>query len=125
MKSQRIQNFIIFTVLLLLEVVIALFVHDRFVRPYVGDILVVAVLYFFIRIFLPNGVRWLPFPVFLFAAAVEVMQYFNLAALLGVENNPVLRIVIGSVFDIKDIVCYGAGCLLLWGYEIWKNRQIH
>jgi len=31
--------------LLLIEILIALFVHDEFIRPYVGDALVVIVLY--------------------------------------------------------------------------------
>ena len=41
-------------VLLAIEVLIALFVHDSFVRPYVGDMLVVVVIYAFVRIFVPK-----------------------------------------------------------------------
>ena len=41
-------------ILLLTEVLIALYVHDAFVRPYIGDVLVVIVIYTFIRIFVPE-----------------------------------------------------------------------
>ncbi len=102
---------------LAVEVVIACYVHDRFIRPYVGDVLVVVVVYCFVRIWVPQGVRLLPLYVFLFAAGVEVLQYFHLVDLLGVGNNTFLRVVLGSVFDLKDILCYGIGCVFLEGFE--------
>ncbi len=102
---------------LAVEVVIACYVHDRFIRPYVGDVLVVVVVYCFVRIWVPQGVRLLPLYVFLFAAGVEVLQYFHLVDLLGVGNNTFLRVVLGSVFDVKDILCYGIGCVFLEGFE--------
>ena len=102
---------------LAVEVVIACYVHDRFIRPYVGDVLVVVVVYCFVRIWVPQGVRLLPLYVFLFAAGVEVLQYFHLVDLLGAGNNTFLRVVLGSVFDVKDILCYGIGCVFLEGFE--------
>lgn len=105
---------------LAVEVVIACYVHDRFIRPYVGDVLVVVVVYCFVRIWVPQGVRLLPLYVFLFAAGVEVLQYFHLVELLGVGNNTFLRVVLGSVFDLKDILCYGIGCDFLEGFERMK-----
>ena len=108
------------TVLLLaVEVVIALFVHDNFIRPYIGDVLVVIVLYTFLRIWIPDRLRLLPLYIFLFAAGVEVLQYFQIVKVLGLENNSFLRILVGSVFDVKDIVCYAVGCLLLAGYQVF------
>ena len=89
-----------------------------FVRPYLGDVLVVVVLYFFVRIWIPEKYIWLPGVIFVFAAAVEVLQYFRLVEILGVENNVFLRTILGSTFDFKDIVCYGVGCLLL-GFCEW------
>ena len=105
---------------LAVEVVIACYVHDRFIRPYVGDVLVVVVVYCFVRIWVPQGVRLLPLYVFLFAAGVEVLQYFHLVELLGVGNNTFLRVVLGSVFDLKYILCYGIGCVFLEGFERMK-----
>ena len=118
MKKRMI--YVMATVLLLaVEVVIALFVHDNFIRPYIGDVLVVIVLYTFLRIWIPNKIKLLHLYIFLFAAGVEVLQYFQIVKLLGLEGNSFFRILVGSVFDVKDILCYAVGCLLLAGYQVF------
>ena len=125
--NRRIKYLIATLVLLTIEVLIALFVHDRFVRPYVGDILVVIVVYTFIRIFLVQKCRILPLYVFIFAAFIEILQYFELVKRLGLSGNRFLRVLIGSVFDIKDIICYGVGCIILGLYEyyLYKKQQAY
>lgn len=110
-------------ILLIIEVFIALFVHDEFIRPYIGDILVVVVIYTFIRIFVPEKIKTLPIWIFIFATCIEVLQYFNIVQILGLQNNTFLRILIGSVFDIKDIICYGVGCILLGVYEFFIRKS--
>lgn len=109
--------------LIAVEVMIALFVHDRFVRPYLGDVLVVLVIYTFVRIFIPEKCRLLPLPVFLFAAAVEVAQYFEIVQRLGLDRNMFLRILIGSTFDPKDIACYAVGCAALCAFELARYAR--
>lgn len=52
--------FIAFVVLVFIEACIALYVHDDFVRPFVGDAFVVLLLYFFLRSFLGSSYRRLP-----------------------------------------------------------------
>ena len=104
--------------LLVVEVLIALFVHDNFIRPYIGDVLVTVLICTFLRIFIPKGVKLLPLYVFIFAAGVEVLQYFRIVELLGLSDNRFFSILIGSVFDVKDVVCYGVGCVLFFFGEI-------
>ena len=112
-------GYLVATIALLgIEVLIALFVRDAFVRPYVGDVLVVVVIYTFVRIFVPGKVRLLPVYVFLFAAFVESLQAVHIVELLGLEDHRFFSILIGSTFDVKDIICYAAGCALLGGYEL-------
>lgn len=110
--KKRIVYIISFIVIFCIEVLIALYVRDSFVRPYLGDVLVVVLVYCFVRIFLPTGISKMPFYVFLFACFVEVMQYFQLADTLGVTNRAA-RIVLGSTFDWKDIASYAVGCVLI------------
>lgn len=117
MYRKRLKYLFLFLIFLVTEVLIVLYVHDHFVRPYLGDILVVVVIYFLIKIFLPTKNRWLPGGIFLFATLIETLQYFHLVELLGVENNVFLRILIGSTFDPKDILCYAIGCMGLGLYE--------
>ena len=110
--KKRIFYIISFLVIFCMEVLIALYVRDRFIRPYVGDMLVVVLVYSFVRIFLPTGIPRMPFYVFLFACFVEVLQYFQLVETLGITNR-VARIVLGSTFDWGDIACYAVGCVSL------------
>ena len=104
-------------ILLCIEVVIALFVHDKFIRPYIGDVLVVILIYTSVRMIVPERIKILPLLVFIFAVGVECLQYIHIVELLGVQDNRFLRVLIGGTFDIKDICCYFIGCLLLAVYE--------
>ncbi len=120
--NRRVKYLLLFIVFLLIEVFIALFVNDRFIRPYLGDVLVVVVIYYFVRIFVPDRIAILPLLIFIFAAAVEILQYFNLVERLGFTDNIFMRVLIGSVFDVKDILCYGVGCVFL-GVMEWRKRK--
>lgn len=122
-KSKRVQYGIAFLILLIVEAAIAIYVHDDFIRPYIGDVLVVGVVYSFVRIFVPDGVKLMPLYVFLFAAAVETLQYFQLVKLLGLEGNAFARIIIGATFDVKDIMCYFAGMLIIAALETWRKSS--
>ncbi len=99
----------VFLLILAAEIFIALFVRDRFIRPYVGDVLVTVLICAFLRIFFLRA-RFLPIFVFIFAAAVEVGQYFDMVSLLGLGGIRFFRILIGSTFSIADLICYAVGC---------------
>lgn len=101
-------------VLLVCEVLIALYVRDDFLRPYGGDILVTALLCCLLRAAVPARIPYLPFWVFLFAAAVEMAQALGIASLIP-QGWTVVRVAVGSSFSVWDIVCYAAGCLLFSG----------
>ena len=112
----------IFIILLIVEICIALFIHDNIIRPFIGDALVVGVIYFFIRSFISKRIRFLAAYVFLFACSIEVGQYFNLVSVLHMENFRVARIIIGSTFDLKDIFCYFIGTILILAYEVISEK---
>lgn len=122
-KKKRLLYLLATILFLIIEVLIALFVYDKFILPYVGDVLVVIVLYTFVRIIIPERCKLLPLYIFIFAAMVEILQYFKIVELLGLENNRFFSVLIGTVFDVKDIICYGVGCLMLGIYEfvMWKR----
>jgi hypothetical protein len=121
-KKKRLEYAIAFIVLLMVEVLIALYVHDAIIRPYLGDMLVVILIYFFLRVIVPTGHKWLPLWIFLFAAGIECLQYFHLVQVLGLQDHRFWRIVIGSTFDLKDIGCYGAGCILIGICSYFRHR---
>lgn len=127
-KKLRVGYAIAFALLLLAEIGIALFVHDAFVRPYFGDVLVTILLCCLCRAVMPKALPGLPVYVFVFALLVEITQYFDLVKVLGLENNPLLSTVMGRSFSLVDILCYGVGCLAFWSIEkgtvfLWKRRH--
>ena len=111
MKNKRFAYSAIFLLLLAVEVCIALFVNDSLVRPYVGDMLVTLLLCCLCRVIVPCKVRLLPVYVFIFAACVEIGQYFDLVALLGLADNRIISIALGRTYSWMDLVCYAAGCM--------------
>lgn len=123
--KKRIPYAAAFALLLLCEILIALFVRDAFLRPYGGDILVTVLICAFVRIFFPAGIRLLPLYVFLFAAAVEALQYFDFVRLIGLADSAFFSTLLGRSFSWIDILCYGAGCALfaLTEYLLDKRRR--
>ncbi|HMO62593.1 MAG TPA: DUF2809 domain-containing protein [Ferruginibacter sp.] len=108
------RNYFIFTLLLLVvEVCIAVFVHDRFIRPYFGDVLVVALIYCFIQSFFNFPVIPTATAVLLFAFFIELLQYFNIVNRLGWQNSTLACTVIGTSFAWEDIIAYIAGFSLI------------
>ena len=101
--------FLLACVLFLLEVYIALYVNDNFVRPYVGDFLVVMLLYCAVKSFL-NAPAWnVALSVLAFAFFIEGMQYLNVVRLLNLQDFALARVVIGTSFQWIDMVAYTAG----------------
>ena len=109
--------------ILVAEVLIALFVRDRFIRPYGGDILVTVLLCCLWRIVSPQKPKLMPLYVFLFALCVEIGQYFDFVTLLGLGDNRFFSILLGSTFSFADIICYGIGCILFTAIEYTLNHK--
>ena len=116
-RKLRMWYAIAFIVIFAIEVLIALFVRDSFIRPYGGDILVTILICCFARILFPQKIRSLPVWVFLFALAVEIGQYFDFVTLLGLGEIRFFRILLGTSFSFFDILCYGIGCLIFYMCE--------
>ena len=125
MRTKRLTYIIVFVVLFLLEILIALFVHDRFIRPYIGDLLVTVLLCCLCRAIIPGRLKLLPVYVFLLAAFVEFCQYIDVVKLLGLENNVLLSTLIGRTFSISDLFCYALGCLVFWGGEYTASSLLN
>lgn len=101
--------FALMIILFLIEILIALFVHDQFIRPYIGDFLVVILIYCFVKSFFNTPVLPTALGVLLFAYSVEVLQYFRIVEVLGLQHSRAARIIIGSAFEWQDMLAYTAG----------------
>lgn len=112
----------IFIILVSVEVLIAVFLHEGFIRNYGGDIIVVWVLYSLVRIIIPKKIKLLPIWIFIFSVSVEFMQYIQIVDILHIQNV-ILRTIIGTSFSWVDILCYFVGCVLLGVVEFLKYKR--
>lgn len=116
--KKRIAYIISFFTLLIVEIFIGAFVRDEFIRPYVGDVLVTLLLCCLCRCVKPEGMPLLPVWVLLFSVLVECAQLIEIPELDGT----LWGIILGSTFDVVDLVCYATGCALFAGAEKCMKR---
>ena len=109
-------------ILLAVEILIALVVRDRFVRPYLGDALAVALVYCALRATL--DMRPVPAAALALAIAVtiEFGQYFQVLSLIGLEGSRVATTVLGSGFDPRDFLAYAAGAIGVLAIEAMRAQ---
>lgn len=116
MKLKFKPKYLLLTILIfLVEVLIATVLKNNFfIRAYLGDVIVVILLYTFVKSFFTVNDTKLILGIFSFSCVVEFAQYFNIAEKLGFQPGSLMYIVIGNSFSWVDIACYAAGCLLLY-----------
>lgn len=102
-----------------IEVIIALFFKDSFIRAVFGDFLVVILIFSFVRIFYSGNGLDLAIAVLLFSFVIEFSQYFRLVEILGLEKYRWAQIVLGSTFDVWDLIAYTLGVTV--SYFLDKN----
>ena len=100
-----------------IEVFIALFVRDSFIRPLVGDALVVVLIYLAVLSFADICRLRLSIWVFVFACCVETSQSFDLVAKLGWQDVRVLSVILGRTFSWLDLLAYLVGCVAVYWFD--------
>lgn len=116
--------FILALLLFIVEVLIALFVHDRFLRPYGGDFLVSILVYCAVKSILNTPVNKTAFWVLLFSYAVEVSQYFHLVNVLGLGNSAWACAIMGTSFSFVDMLMYTLGIILVLFLEMYFKGDL-
>ena len=112
-KRKRISAAVCFAALLGTEILIGLFARG-FVRAYIGDVLVIPLLYCFVRIFYVRRSVWLPAAVGCLGILAELLQYLRLCDVLGIPKGSLPGILLGSSADWGDMLCYAAGTALIY-----------
>jgi len=107
-----------------LEVTIAIYVRDSFVRPYLGDVLVVILIYCVVRSFLNLPVFTVAIGALAFAFTVEFLQYLRLIELLKLEKSQLARTVMGTSFAWIDLVAYVAGVAIVLVVEKYLLKKM-
>jgi len=115
----NLKYFLIAFAIFLTEILIATKLKDIFfVRAYMGDVFVVMLMYYFIKAFVNFETTKLIIGLFIFSCLIEFLQYFHFGELLGFKDNRMMMIVLGNSFSWIDILCYFAGCVILYLIEV-------
>lgn len=108
-----------------IETLIAIYVHDNFVRPYLGDVLVVILIYCFLKSFFKLPVLITALVVLAFSFVIEFLQFLNIVEKLGLEKSIIARTVIGTSFAWIDLLTYIAGiAIVLIAEKYWLKKEI-
>ncbi len=106
-----------FALLFALEVIIALYGERHFVRPFLGDVLVVGLIYSAVQVVLLGPARRVLATVVAFAFLIEILQWFDIVAVLGLQNSQAASLLIGRTFSWLDFLAYLVGGALVWALE--------
>jgi hypothetical protein len=113
--------FTITVIIFLVEVYIALY-EDGWIRSYLGDILVVILIYAAIRSILKLPVMTTAIGVLLFSFVVEFSQYYDLVHTLGLQHNKIALIVLGNTYHWLDLLSYTIGIVIVIIIEIFTGN---
>jgi hypothetical protein len=103
----------IFSIVFAIEVIIAIFVRDRWIRPLLGDLLVVIAIAYFIRAFFAIRMTKIAIGTLIFAYAIELLQLLKIIDILGWRDSLLARLTIGTTFDWRDLVAYTIGVAIV------------
>lgn len=116
--------FISFLILLFIEVCIAIWIKDGFIRPYLGDFLVVILIYSFLMLISNSTVVQGLLIVLLFSFAVEFFQLINIVKVLQYQPPKIIMIILGSSFSVLDLIAYVIGIIFTGVLEFYFNSAI-
>ncbi|GHC61256.1 ribosomal maturation YjgA family protein [Ulvibacter litoralis] len=113
----------LYTILLLaVEITIAIVHFHPFIRGFVGDVLVIILLYHLVLSFFSISSEKLIVGLLLFSFGIELLQLAGISE--AFENTPtVIKVITGTTFDPWDIVAYLTGGFLLYVFQKKRKKK--
>ncbi len=108
--------FISFIILFITEVLIAKYATG-FLRHTIGDVLVVILLYCFIKSFIKASINKTLLLVLIVAFIVEFLQLSNLQNIYPKKFEQIFKIILGTSFSIIDLFAYLTGIVIIYLIE--------
>lgn len=109
MKNIKLNYLFLCILLLVVEIVIAIYAKDEFIRPLLGDYLAVILVFYFLATFLKTSLNKIAFISLLISYIIEGLQFIHILKLLDLEKYTVLKIVLGTSFSWMDMLAYTLG----------------
>lgn len=111
MKNIKTKYLIISCSILIIELTIALFVNDQFIRPIFGDYLASILVFYLLATFLKTDLNKIAFLSLLISYTIEFLQYINILTLLHLDKFKILNILLGNSFSWTDMLAYTLGII--------------
>ncbi|MCE9599676.1 MAG: DUF2809 domain-containing protein [Spirochaetia bacterium] len=105
--------------------IVLVFSPYPFIRGFLGDCLIVVLLYCLIKAVRAFTPKRLAIGVLLFAFAIEGLQYLKLVHLLGLSGNKLAQLTLGSVFDPLDLLAYTLGAGIAYAIDVFAIDNRH
>ena len=115
--------FILFLILFLIELIIANYIKQPFIRYWLGDLLIVLLIYYFWKSLIRVKPLIVATAVLAFAYAVEFLQRTALLDLLGLRTNKLAKLILGNTFSWSDMLAYSLGFLIILGIEYFGKQK--
>jgi hypothetical protein len=108
--------YIILTAFLILIciTIVLFFKSNNFIRGFIDDIIIVILIFSFLKSLKDFNSLLLAVFVLIFAFLIEFAQLFKLIDLLGLQHNFFAQIIIGSTFDLYDLLAYLLGIIIIF-----------
>lgn len=123
MKKINISYLLTAMVLLITEIIIALYANDQFIRPVLGDYLAVILLFYLFAAFLKISIIKISLLTLLISYLIEGLQYIHILELLHLDDIKILCIVFGTSFSWTDMLAYTLGTLTVLLIHNYKRMH--
>jgi len=120
----HLKYFITTIVLFLVEVFIGAYMHDNIIRPFIGDMLVVILIYCFVMSFFKVNAMSAALGTLVFAYATEISQYYHLVYALDWGRSRLACIIMGTSFSWTDMLMYTIGIILVVMTDMLSARPM-
>jgi hypothetical protein len=111
MKNIKIKYLIICCSILIIEITIALFINDQFIRPIFGDYLASILVFYVLATFLKTELNKIAILSLLISYIIEFLQYIHILELLHLDKIKILNILLGNSFSWTDMLAYTLGIM--------------
>lgn len=113
------------TTFILCVIIVLIFSSHGFIRGFLGDLVIVILLFSLVKTFYLFSNLKLAIAVVLFAYLIEFTQYIKIIPLLGFKENFITKIIFGSIFDPFDLLAYTLGGIISYfiGNQLESTKE--
>jgi len=110
-------------ILFIVEVLIAIFLKDGFIRHTFGDYLAVILLYCMFKSCIKTKPFYIAIVVLIISYGIEFLQLTNFLEIINLDNNKLAKIILGSTFSFSDLIAYTLGFISILIFEFQTQKH--